>query len=342
MPDVAAQGLRFQLGVESTFNTPVAATKRMRAMSLDFAPQLETDQFYASGAWVPSSSALVAEWVEGDLDGVLTYTEILYLLAMALGDPTAGPTAPSVSSDTSVLARDWTYGPLGTAIITPKSMTVERGSSVYGTRVGGVVVPEFSFEWSRMDKIALKGKVLGTQLLKPFTPTTIASDATVPLVRVLPGHIDVFVDSTYAAVSGASPTKLLRSFSGKFSLSDLFAPVRPMNSTLPSHDGIVSQAAKSESMIMLMADATGLAFLDNTRAGQTVYMKFKATGPTIDTVGATTFKHEFEVVMPVEVKSVDAFSNEDGVYAIPWTFQPVDDGTNPPIRFRVRNQQTVL
>ena len=93
---------------------------------------------------------------------------------------------------------------------------------------------------------------------------------------------------------------------------------------------------------MFMADANGLAFLDNTRAGQTVYVKFLATGPTIDTVGATTFKHEFELIMPVEVKGVDAFENADGVYAIPWTFQPVDDGTNPPLRFRLRNKMTAL
>lgn len=341
MTDVASQGLRLQLGMETTFNTPVAATKRLRAMSVDLAPNLETDQFFAAGAWAPSSSALIREWVEGDLNGVLTYSEFVYALHMALGNPLSSA-APTTGADTSVLARDWIFAPAATDQLIPRSATLERGSSVYGVRVGGVVIPEFSFSWSRKDRIEVKGKILGTQLLKPFTPTTIASNATVPMDRVLPGQIDIYVDSTYAAANGASATKALRTFSGEFSLSDLFAGVWPVNSALPSSDGIVAQEASSEASMMFMADAAGLAFLDNTRAGQTVYVKFLAKGAPIDTVGATTFRNEFEVVMPVEVKSVDAFENNDGVYAIPWTFQPVDDGINPPIKFRLRNKMTAL
>lgn len=342
MPDVAAQGLRLQLGMETTYNTPVAATKRLRAMAIDLAPQLETDQMYPSGSWAPSSSSLIQEWVEGDLSGVVTYTEFIYALAMALGDPTSAVAAPTVGADTSVLARDWIWAPAAQNQIVPRSATLERGSSVYGVRVGGVVLPEFSFSWSRTERVELKGKILATQLLKPFTPTTIASNATVPLLRVLPGQIDIFVDSTYAAVAGASATKALRTFKGSFSLSDLFTGVWAVNSALPSFDGVVANQASSEAMLMFMADANGLAFLDNTRAGQTVYVKMKATGPAIDTVGATTFKNEFELIMPVEVKSVDAFENNDGVYAIPWTFQPVDDGTNAPLSFRLRNALTAL
>lgn len=343
MTDVASQGLRLQLGMETTFNTPVAATKRLRAMALDLAPNLETDQFFASGAWAPSSSSLIREWVEGDITGVLTYTEFVYLLHMALGDPTTAVAAPTEGADTSVLARDWIFGPLATDQLIPASATLERGSSVYGVRVGGVVVPQFSFSWSRTDRIEVKGKILGTQLLKPHTPTVLSGPSSiVPMDRVLPGQIDIFVDSTWAAAAGSSATKQLRTFSGEFSLSDLFAAIWPVNSALPSSDGIVSQEASSEASMMFMADANGLAFLDNTRAGQTVYVKFLAKGPTIDTVGATTFRHEFELIMPVEVKSVDAFENNEGVYAIPWTFQPVDDGINPPARFRLRNKMTAL
>lgn len=340
MVDVATQGLKFQLGLETVPGTAVAATKRMMAMAIDFDPEMETDQFAPSGNIVPSSSSLIQEWATGDLEGVLTYTEAIYAWIMAFGLPTTAVAAPTVGADTSLLARDWIWSIGGAAELTPKSATLERGSSAYGMRVANAVLNDLGFSWSRTDRIELTGAILALPIEKPYTPTAIASNATVPLVRVLPTQINVFLDDTYSAISGASPTKALRTFSGAFSLSGLYAPVWAVNADKPSYDGLVRAMPDSDAELLLMADANGLAFLDTARAGQTRYMKFQAVGPVIDTVGATTFRHLVEMILPIQIKDVDSFENADGIYAIPWTFQPVDDGVNPAMWFRFRNTLT--
>jgi hypothetical protein len=337
MPDVAEQGLRLQLGLEVTPNVPVAATKRIRSFGLNFDPQLETDQFFPDGNFVPSGSSLIQEWTEGEVTGVLTYTESIYAMLMAFGDPTTAVAAPTIGADTSLLARDWLWAPQAQALLTPRTATVERGSTVYGTRVAAGVLTGLSFEWTRTDRIELKGAFMGTSIIKPHVMTVIAANATVPLHRVLPTQIDVFIDDTYTAIDGLTPTKMLRTFQGNFSIENLYGGIWAVNSAFPSYDGIVPKQPDTEAGMMFMANADGLQFLDTARAGQTKYMKMRATGPIIDVVGATTFRHLFELTMPIEIKDVDAFEGNEGVYAIPWTFQPIDDGVNPPIKIRMRN-----
>jgi hypothetical protein len=337
--DVAELGLKLQVGLESVYATAVAATKIMKSFRLDFDPQLETDQFFPAGNIFPSSSTVNMEWVEGAIDGVLTYGEVLYPLHMMFGVPDVAGVDAEEGADTSLLAKDWEWTINANDLLVPKSGTLERGSSVYGTRAAGVVVNQLQIESSRRERIALTGSILAGRLDKPHTPTALSGPgSTVEQVRVLPSQVDLFVDDTYAAMTGASPTKLLRSFRYGFSLDGLYSAVWAQNSALASYDGIVPIEPTSEATALLMADANGLAFLDTARAGQTKYVMWRATGPVIDTVGATTFRYMFEVQHPVQIKDVAAFENAEGVYAIPWTFQPIDDAVNPPLKIRIRNK----
>jgi hypothetical protein len=209
---------------------------------------------------------------------------------------------------------------------------------VYGMRFPGCILTGLNIGWSRTDRIEIGGSVMGGRIDKPFTLTTIASNATVNQVRVLPPQVDVYMDDTFALVSGLTPTRLPKAFEAGISLDNLYSAVWPLNSSLTNYDGIVPSQPDSESTLLMMVDATSMALVDTLRAGQRKYMKIRAYGPTIE----TTIKYEFSVTMAVEVADVDSFEDADGVYAVPLTFQPISDGVNPPITFEVVNTLTAL
>ncbi len=329
MPEVATLNNRLQVGMQSVFGTSVAATKIMKSFGIDFGINVNTDTYFPNGNIFPTSAGLIQEWTEGDLSGILTYTEVVYALSAMLGAATI--TTPGGAT----LARQWKWSPAANAVLAPVMLTAEKGSSVYGIQVPDVVVSGFNIGWSRTDRIEIGGTALGRRLVKPFTLTTIGASPSVELVRVMPPQIDVYVDPTFA---GLGTTKQLRAFEAGISLDDMYGSVWPLNSALTGHDGYIQNQPSSESTMLLAADAAGLAFLDNVRAGTTVYLRIKATGPIIE----AAIPYSFIVDMPVQVSDVGTFEDSNGIYAIPWTFQPVDDGTNPPISFTVVNKQLAL
>jgi hypothetical protein len=329
MPDNATLNQALQIGMQSVFNTPVPATKVMKSFGIDLGPHIETDTYFPNGNIFPTSSGLIQEWTEGDLSGVLTYTEVVYPLSALLGPATI--TTPGGATT----AKEWEWAPAANAVLNPVLMTVEKGSSVYAVNVPDALLTGFNIGWSRTDRIEIGGSVMGKRLTKGATLTAIGANPTVEIVRVMPPQIDVFYDASYA---GLGTTKQLRAFSAGISLDDLYGAVWPMNSALTGHDGYIPQQPSSESTMQLMADAAGLAFLDSVRAGDTGYLRIKATGPIIEAAIA----YEFTVDMAVQVSDVGTFEDSNGVYAIPWTFQPVDDGTNPPLAIRVVNTLAAL
>lgn len=332
MPDNPSVNQNTQIGVQSVFNTSVAATKVMKSFGIDFDPQLETDAYTPPGNIFPTSNAMTQEWVEGDVSGILTFTEIVYYLTNTFGPATITTPGGGTTS------RQWKWTLNGNSLLTPTPFSVEKGNTGYGMRSGSMISTGLNFGWKRTDRVEMGGSVYGKPLEKGFTMTTIGANPTVPLVRVLPQQIDVYSDDTFGAIG---TTKLPRAFEAGFSLDSLFGPVWVLNSTISGHDGMVPLMPDSESTMLLMADATGMAFLDKVRTTGTAarsYQRIKATGPIIE--GAIPYL--FQVDQVVETKDIDSLEDNDGVWAVPWTFQPIDDGTNPVVTITVVNTLTAL
>lgn len=330
MPDNATLNQRVQIGVESTWGTAVAATKRLQSVTVDVDPQVESDAFTPNGNLFPTSNSLTQEWVEGSVSGILTYTEVVYLLSAALGPATI--TTPGGGTN----SRQWKWSVLGNAELAPKSLTVEKGSATYGTRFAGGLMTGLNFGWSRTDRIEVGGSLMGKAITAGHTMTTISSNATVEIVRVLPQQVSVYNSATWAGLSSASA--YTRAFEAGFSLDSLFAPVWPLNAAVTGHDGYVGTAPDAESSLLMMVDATSMGMLSTLRTGGTTYLRIESIGAVIE--GAIPYT--FRLDMAVQVKDMDAFTDHDGIYAIPMTFQPIDDGTNPTMEITVINKQTAL
>lgn len=330
MADNATVSQKVQIGLEAVWGTAVPATKELKSMMVDFDPSLETDPFVPNGNIVPSSNAVIRETVEGEISGVLTYTEVVYLYTMLFGAATitAVPTATAT--------WDWEWEINENTLIVPKSATIEKGSSVYAMEVPGCTATGFNLAWSRTDRIEVGASFIGKQLVKGTSLTAIGANPTVEIVRVLPQHVSFYTAATWAGLDGA--TAMARAFEAGLDLSNMFAGVWPMNRATPNMDGVVPTAIDAESSALLMVNAASMAFLDSAAAGDRVYTRIEAVGSEIE----AGFNYEHVVDLTTEVKDLDSFDDHEGVYAIPWTFQPVGDGTNPFMKIRVRNGLSAL
>lgn len=311
MPERSTITQVVQVGVETTPGTAVAANKRLTALSIT--PNIRTNikRFRPQGYKYPTVTALGKEWSEAPFTGVPTYTELIYVLSSVLGTATITTPAGGTTS------RDWTYNPSTTAEDTPKTYTVEMGSSLRAHRIPYALVTDFVLEFNREDT-SLSGGFMGRRIEDGVTLT--ASPTEVSLIPAIGAQFDVFMDTTSA---GIGTTKLARLLGGNFKMQNRFGPLWVVDSSLNSFVTHIETEPTFEFDMTVEADAQGMGLLTNMRAGDTRFFRIQATGPIIESTIAYRIRFDFAA----KVGATQDFSDEDGVYAIGWTMAGVHDQT---------------
>lgn len=299
-----------QIGVEVTPGTAVAATKRLGATSIEPSIQAEVQTFRPAGVKFNTIGALGKEWTEASIEGPASYTDLAYLLAGALSYA-----APVQQGSTS--AYLWTFTPSHTAEDVVKTYTVERGSAVRAGRFSYGAVNELGIAFSR-ESVDVSGSMLGQLYEDGITMT--AGATAIALQPVLPTEVSVYLDSTGAAIG---TTKLTRAFQAEWKISNRFGPLWPLNSANTSFATTVETAPESTLTLMVEANAAGMGPLTAMRAGSKQFIRIEAIGPLI----ATPYTWKLVIDMCGLVSEVGEFSDEDGVYAVQWTFAAAYDAT---------------
>src|SRR5688500_10965061 len=104
MPERSALAQGVQVGVEATPGTNVAADKKFVSIGIEPSMQIDMQRFRPMGQKYASILVPGKEWVEADISGVGSYTELIYLCASCLASP-AAPTTVDVT------ARQWDFAP---------------------------------------------------------------------------------------------------------------------------------------------------------------------------------------------------------------------------------------
>lgn len=299
-----------QIGVETTPGTAVAANKRLTALSVGPAIQTDISKFRPAGYKFSTLAVPNKEWVEASLEGAPTYTEMIYPLASVLTNPTV---AEILDGATPTGAYRWQFSPSSTSPDSPKTFTVEQGSSVRAQRFAYGLIPELTIGIGR-DELSLGGSMLGTRVEDGITLT--AAPTEVALIPILPTEIDIYVDTTSA---GLGTTKLTRALSAELSLSNRYGPLWVLDSTKDSWVAHVELEPTAQLTLMLEADAQGMGLLTAMRAGATRFVRILATGDNIYD-GVIDVDYKFQADLAVKVEDVGDYSDQDGVYAIEWTF----------------------
>lgn len=156
------------------------------------------------------------------------------------------------------------------------------------------------------------------------TPTIVTAGVApseIDLVPILPEQISIYMEDAQASLDDAD--ELERVLSGSFKISDRFAPVWVLNAANPSWVAYVEKPPKIELKLLLEADAEGMALLPTMREGDQKVIRIQATGADI----STGVPFLFQIDMAGFVSNVGEFKDNDGVYALEWTFEAKQDAT---------------
>ncbi len=315
MPERSAITQAVQIGVEVTPGTAVAATRRLGSIGFSIGPKVTTRNQRPTGQKYPTLAILGKEWGEAELEGSPVYTELPYPLASLMSAPTV---VQILDGATPTGAYLWTFNSSPYDDDTPKTFTVEQGSSFRAHRVSNAVLTELSVAWSR-EEIELSGNWITRAIEDGITLT--ASPTSLPQVPVKPAELSVYLDTTAA---GLGTTKLTRALKGEFTVGDRFAPLWVVDAALPSFATTIEGEPKVEFKMTQMADAAGMASLISMRNGSTRFLRLEGVGPVIYT-GGVTVRHKMTFDVAGQVSDVSPFSDEDGVFAVEWTFTAVVD-----------------
>ena len=252
------------------------------------------------------------EWTEFSLEGLAEYSELHYLLSGIFGANQV--TQPQVS-DTS--AYTWQYILSQAAVDEVQTYGMKKGDENDMEAYSYVLLTELGLELSR-EGIKIDGAAIGHEA--DFTTTFPHPVTGITEVPLLPKEVNVHLTDTYASIVA---DKLLRALMVKQTIGDRHNPVWVLDRDEPSFVNHVELAPKFEIEVTLEADDQGKTVIDSMRGGDTLYLRIDALSPEL--AGAATVYHQYTQDAAVKVADVDKFEDQDGVYAIKYTFAAVYD-----------------
>lgn len=295
-----------QIGVESTPGTPVAAGKRLLSVGFSMSPQPDIQVRRARGYKYPSLAQMNRESTELTIDGGLTYTEIIYLLAGNLMKPTPTGNGPYT----------WEFTPKTSEADEIATFTIEQGDSERARRVALGLVRELTLSFSRTD-ISVGGNLVAGQLEDDVSLTPGATE--IDLVPVNGPDVLVYMAESYADLDTALP--LERPISVEWGMSNRFGPAYYLDQQV-GFNKYVEIEPRLTMALQMASDDEGMELLAPMRTGDTRYIRIEATGPEIGS-GPDTFYLSIDTA--VKVTDIGDFSDVEGIEAIEWQFQGFHD-----------------
>jgi len=310
-----------QIGVETTPGTAVAATRRLGSMSLEVGPDIDVKSLRPDGTKYSILQILGKESTTADVSGSAVYPELPYAFSSVISAPVV---TSILDGATPTGATRWVFNSNTYGDDAPKTFTVEQGSSFRAHRFVYGILTEYTWSWSR-DEIELGGSMMGRAIEDGITLT--GSPVLLPQVPVKPAELSVYIDTTSG---GLGTTKQLRTLKGECNIGDRYMPLWVVDAAQPSFVSTVEGEPTVQFKVTQMADSQSAANLVALRAGSTKFLRLRGVGPQIfaPTVGLPAgVNHQVTWDLAGQISDVEKFSDEDGVYAISYTFTAVHDPT---------------
>lgn len=313
-----------QIGKETTPGTAVAATRRLGSITLSPGVSAETNIFKPQGAKFATVQALNREWTEGDVSGQPTYDEVIYPLAGVFGAPV---TSQLMDGATATGAYQHVFSPKTDQSDSPLTFTLESGDATQAEKMAHLLFTGFSLDISRSE--ISQGGSFFAQSIQKGAALTAGLPLPAALNPILPGHVTLSTAATAAGLTAG--TSLLRVISANPTVGDKYAPAWFVNAAQSSFTTYVepSDGPTSDFAMTVEADANGMAFLDKIRDGSTLYLRLQAKGGANIYNAGTQLNLQRSLTwdMALKARDVDTWSDEDGIWAIPFTFQAAHDTT---------------
>jgi hypothetical protein len=142
------------------------------------------------------------------------------------------------------------------------------------------------------------------------TASRLASTASaIPLVPVTAQQVDIYASTSWAGLAGAS--KLTRAFKANWKFSGRFGGIFSLNTAFLANSDYVESKPQITAGFSVGADDTGMGFLGQLRANTPVFLRIKATGPSIE----ANFTHSWITDICMLLKTVSDVKVESNIIA---------------------------
>ena len=325
MPERSTVVQTVQVGPEVAYGTAVAATVKLQASSFDFSGEGAVDVFRPSGNKYPTVAAQGKEWASARLAGRATYTELGYLLAANVAEPV-------IAQIGATAAYQWEFTPLPESEDTLVSYTLEQGSALRAHEFAGLVLPDLGYTLTR-DSFELTGRALAKLISDGITLTPGLSP--LALVPILPKQCSIYADSAFGSIGGTKLTRVLRI---EWANNNRLGPHWVIDAAQSSYVATVELEPATTLRLVMQANAAGMGYLTQFRAGDKVFLRVKAEGAAIDTE-VYTLIHDVCGIISEPWR----FQDTEGVWCVAWTFRAVDDDDlTYPYYFKLINRLTEI
>lgn len=299
----------YQIGVESTPGTAVAANKRFLCVMLDLSPKIRTKAFRANGKKTNTTKQLQRIWTEGKYEGALNYREIVFLLASLVGESGGVVTASSIST--------WEFFPASVgADSNSKSLTIQKGDSTHAQQATYCKVVSMAVKISKDDAM-ISGDIVGRALADA---TLTASPTEIDQLPVNINEVDVFFDTSFGGIGG---TKLTDVMAVEFDIGKKFDTKEVLNTDFQSFKEMIEVPYEVKGKITVEYNAQTQAIYNAVIASGLPFrfLRVKCTGPTL---GAGN--HTISLDMAAKIEAAES-KDQDGVFAYEFTFEAIDNVT---------------
>lgn len=304
---------RTQLALESTYGVDPAATYK-RLPTLMFKPKAdnESHNYRMSGSKFTDVVVPNKEWSSGSFEGALTAGELPFVYSSLYALPPGYPFTPGGSGEV-----EWVMVPSSNFPDVPATFQAQHGDdSANGIQWGGLTVVDATLEVTRAEA-KLSGTFIGFRWSTGHTISAVTDD--VENVPLAPGMFTAYMDDTFGTIG---TTKLSGLLSWHQQLAGRWGMEWVLDASLGSFRRLVELAPNPTLSLKLEADAQAMDLFATYRSGDTVYLRL-TTGAHGPALGATHYKMEMDV--PVQVKTLQDYSDEGGTYAVGFEFEPIAD-----------------
>ena len=304
-----------RIGVESTPGTAVAASVLLPSISITPKVAIEKMAIARAGRAFKKALYVVKEYTEAKAEGAPDFNALAYLFASYFGAPTTtdvGAAGDAIQHVFSLISG----AELG------KTLTVEHvpGGNGQAFRFAYGVLKSMELGFTRSSSGAeatFSGDMFGHTLDTNATAST-ATELT--FAPILPTYVTLFAADTAAGLDTA--TALEADFQVSLSFGERYAPAWHIRKDLADFAGVtVKKEQEIKATLKVAADAAGLAWIDTMRSGGKKYLRVQAEGAEIE----SGYNYLLKIDLPVMVDEVGDFSDEDGIFAVEYTLQAVDD-----------------
>lgn len=242
------------------------------------------------------------------------------------GTPDGGDfTLTFVGETTAAIDYDATAAEVVSALEALPNIGTGGVTATGGGLPGTPVVVTFKLQWASQNVPLMSwddsGLTGGSSPAVAVTETAAGAPLTEVALKPISGnHWDIYVDSAAASLGN---TKLTRCLSTSWSITELWGVLWAGNTSVTSWTNIVALAPTTEFRMLLEADAAGMAYLTQFRAGTKIFPRIEAIGETIE--GSLKYRHRHDFC--VTLTNIDSFGTTDGVTTTEWSGEITHDAT---------------